>query len=78
LLRYRDLLYDTAVILEDYATVIEASEVLCVHPETIKRLCRQGEIAANKLGNTWLIDRKTLAIFAVDYDSHVGRPKRSV
>jgi excisionase family DNA binding protein len=70
-------LYDALVILEDYATVLEASEVLRVHPETVKRLCRRGQITANKLGNTWLINRETLAFFAVTYDSNAGRPKRS-
>ena len=77
MLRYCDILYDTSMILKDYATVLEASEVLCVHPETVKRLCRRGQITANKLGNTWLINRETLAFFAINYDSNAGRPKRS-
>ena len=64
MLRYCDILDDSSMILKDYATVLEASEVLCVHPETVKRLCRRGQITANKLGNTWLINRETLAFFA--------------
>ncbi len=40
--------------LEDYVTAIEAGRQLKVHPETVKRLCRQGDLPAEKLHNTWL------------------------
>jgi hypothetical protein len=35
--------------LDDYFNVIEASRRLKVHPETVKRLCRQGDLPAVKL-----------------------------
>ena len=38
------------VLLESYVNVIEAGHRLKVHPETVKRLCRQGDLpAVNKL-----------------------------
>ena len=62
--------------IDDYLTAAEAAKKLKVHPETIKRLCRQGELPADKLGNTWLIKEDTLSVFAGTYRSSVGRPKR--
>lgn len=57
--------------LEDYATVLQAAQVLGVHPETVKRLIRQGDLHAAKVRNTWLIHKNDLASFAASY-----RPQR--
>ena len=43
--------------LEDYITAIEAARRLQVHPETVNRLCRQGDLEAQKFHNRWLITR---------------------
>ena len=43
-----------------YLNVIEAGRRLKIHPETVKRLCRQGDLPASKIHNTWLIDRDIL------------------
>ena len=40
-------------MLENYVDVIEASKILDVHPETVKRLIREGKLAATKFGNKW-------------------------
>ena len=58
--------------LEDYVTAIEAARRLQVHPETVKRLCRQGDLEAQKFHNTWLITRKVLEAFADAYDPRPG------
>lgn len=58
-------------MLDHYLTVIEAARRLRIHPETVKRLCRQGDIPATKIHNTWLIDINKLEIFAGTY-----QPKR--
>ncbi|MDD5591310.1 MAG: helix-turn-helix domain-containing protein, partial [Dehalococcoidales bacterium] len=54
-------------LLEDYFNVIQAGRRLSIHPETVKRLCRQGDLPAAKLHNTWLIQRDTLDNFAATY-----------
>jgi len=64
--------------LDSYFTVIEASRRLKVHPETVKRLCRQGDLPAAKLHNTWLISRDTLDNFAGTYSPLRGARKRLV
>jgi len=65
-------------LLDNYFTVIEASHRLRVHPETVKRLCRQGDLPAIKIHNTWLISRDTLDNFAGTYNSNRGARKRLI
>ena len=64
--------------LEDYLTATEAAQRLRVHPETVKRLCRQGDLRAEKIRNTWLIHSDVLDVFAGTYDPRPGARKRLV
>jgi excisionase family DNA binding protein len=54
--------------LDNYVNVREAAEVLGVHWETVKRFCREGRIPAEKVHNTWLINKNDLQYFAQNYD----------
>jgi excisionase family DNA binding protein len=63
-------------MLDNYFTVIEAGKKLGIHPETVKRLCRQGDIPATKIHNTWLIDQNRLQMFASTYQPKRGRRRR--
>lgn len=45
---------------DDVLTPEEAAEILRVHPETIMRRLRKGEIPAAKIGKQWRISRKTI------------------
>lgn len=62
--------------LADYVTIIQAAETLRLHPETVKRLCRQGDIEATKIRNTWLIHKDTLTTFAQGYSPKRGPGSR--
>ena len=62
-------------VLDGYSNVIKAAEVLGVHPGTVKRLCREDKIAAEKVHNMWLIHNDTLHNFAAKYRGLRGRPK---
>lgn len=62
--------------LDSYFNVIEASHRLKVHPETVKRLCRQGDLPAIKIRNTWLINQDILDNFAATYSPKRGARKR--
>ena len=55
-------------VLHDYLSVVEAADVLGVHWETVKRLCREGRIRAEKVHNKWLIHKHDLKRFAVTYN----------
>jgi len=63
-------------IWDNYFSVIEASRRLKIHPETVKRLCRQGDLPATKIHNTWLINKDILDNFAGTYNPSRGARKR--
>jgi excisionase family DNA binding protein len=63
---------------DNYFNVIEAGHRLKIHPETVKRLCRQGDLPAIKIHNTWLITKDTLDNFAGTYIPRRGARKKLV
>jgi len=63
---------------DDYLNVNEASRQLKIHPETVKRLCRQGDLPASKIHNTWLIKKDILDNFAGTYIPARGARKRLI
>ncbi|MFQ6121665.1 MAG: helix-turn-helix domain-containing protein [Dehalococcoidales bacterium] len=65
-------------LLDNYFNVIEASRRLKVHPETVKRLCRQGDLPAIKIHNTWLISSDILDNFAGTYIPKRGARKKLI
>jgi excisionase family DNA binding protein len=64
--------------IENYFNVIEAAHRLRIHPESVKRLIRQGDLPAVKVGNVWLIDRDKLEVFAGTYTPKRGRKRRLI
>ncbi len=66
------------VPLDNYFNVIEAGHRLGIHPETVKRLCRQKDLPAVKVHNTWLIDKEALDNFAGTYIPRRGAKKRLI
>ena len=63
-------------MLESYIDVIEASKILDVHPETVKRLIREGKLTATKFGNKWIMERDRLLAFANTYQGGRGTSRR--
>jgi excisionase family DNA binding protein len=63
---------------DNYYNVIEAGRRLQIHPETVKRLCRQGDLPAAKIHNTWLITKEALDNFAGTYNPRRGAKKRLI
>lgn len=66
------------VSLDNYVNVIEAGRRLKIHPETVKRLCRQGDLPATKIHNTWLINKNVLDNFAGTYTPKRGAKKKLI
>ena len=60
-------------VLDNYAGVLEAGTRLSIHPDSVRRLIRQGKIPAFKFANKWLIRKDELEQFALIYDSRPGR-----
>ncbi len=59
-------------LLDNYAGVDEIGQRLRIHPESVRRLIRQGKLPAIKFGNKWLVDKTTLEQFANHYDPRPG------
>lgn len=59
-------------LLESYASVPEVGKRLNIHPESVRRLIRQGKLPAIKFGNKWLVDKATLEQYASRYDPRPG------
>lgn len=59
-------------LLENYAGVAEISKRLNIHPESVRRLIRQGKLPAIKFGNKWLVEKATLDQYASRYDPRPG------
>ena len=59
-------------LLENYAGVDEVGKRLNVHPESVRRLIRQGKLPAIKFGNKWLVEKASLEQFASRYDPRPG------
>ena len=59
-------------LIENYAGVAEVGERLHIHPESVRRLIRQGKIPAIKFGNKWLVEKSTLEQYASGYDPRPG------
>jgi excisionase family DNA binding protein len=64
-------------ILNDYIDVVEAAGILQIHWETVKRLCRERRIPAQKVHNKWLIHKEDIREFAKTYDAHRGLKNRN-
>ncbi len=61
--------------LSAYVSVPQAAEELSVHPETVRRLLRQGTLSGSKVGTLWFIAKEDLDRFKTTYDPRTG-PKR--
>jgi len=57
---------------DDYVTIADAAERLGIHPESVRRLVRKGQLPAKKFAHSWLIERDVLEQFAVGYDRRPG------
>ena len=62
-------------MLDHFITTSDAASLLDLHPETIKRFCRQGRLNGHKINNGWIIPRDEIDRFAETYQETRGRPK---
>ncbi len=60
-------------LLKRYTDVLEASHRLGIHPESVRRIIRQGKLPAIRFSNKWLIERDVLEQFAAHYDPRPGQ-----
>ena len=65
-------------VLNGYMNIAEAAGILGIHTGTLKRLCREKKIVAEKVHNGWLIHSDVVQEFAKRYDGRRGRPANNV
>ena len=61
-----------ATPFDNYVDVLEAGRRLKIHPESVRRLIRQGKIPGTKFANKWLIRKDELEQFAQAYNPRPG------
>jgi excisionase family DNA binding protein len=52
------------LVLDDWITPREASELIGVTPNQVRHLARQGAIEAQKFGHAWMINRASAQAYA--------------
>ncbi len=63
-------------MLENYIDVIEASKILDVHSDTVKRLCENAGSPPPKFGNKWIMEFDPLRVFGNTSDGRRVRAMR--
>ncbi len=63
-------------LLEGWSDLVEAARELQIHPQSLRRLIKQGRVPASMFGGKYMIERDKLEMFKTNYDRRPGR-KRS-
>jgi excisionase family DNA binding protein len=58
---------------DNYLDLVEAARILNIHPQSLRRLIKQGKVPARLFAGKYLIDRFTLDQFKSNYDPRPGR-----
>ncbi len=58
---------------QNHLDLVEAAQVLGIHPQSLRRLIKDGKIPARKFAGKYLIERDKLEMFKSNYDPRPGR-----
>ena len=58
---------------DKYLDLVEAARELGIHPQSLRRLIKQGRVPATLFAGKYLIERDKLEIFKSSYDQRPGR-----
>ena len=61
---------------DGWSDLVEAARELGIHPQSLRRLIKQGRVPASLFGGKYMIAREQLEMFKTNYDPKPGR-KRS-
>jgi excisionase family DNA binding protein len=59
--------------VNDHLDLVEAARVLGIHPQSLRRLIKDGKIPARMYAGKYLIERDKLEMFKANYDPRPGR-----
>lgn len=58
---------------DNFLDLVEASRVLGIHPQSLRRLIKQKKVPATIFAGKYLIERDKLEMFKSNYDPRPGR-----
>ena len=58
---------------ENYIDLIEAAAVLRIHPQSLRRLVKQGKVPTRLFAGKYLFERDVIETFKANYDPSPGR-----
>lgn len=58
---------------EDYLDLVQAAQVLGIHPQSLRRLIKAGNVPARMFAGKYLIEKSALNQFKTTYDPRPGR-----
>jgi excisionase family DNA binding protein len=58
---------------DNYLDLVEAAQILRIHPQSLRRLIKQKKIPAVLFAGKYLIERDKLEMFKANYDPRPGR-----
>lgn len=58
---------------QDYLDLVQAAQVLGIHPQSLRRLIKDQKVPARKFAGKFLIERDKLEMFKANYDPRPGR-----
>ena len=58
---------------DEYLDLVEAARELGIHPQSLRRLIKQGRVPATLFAGKYLIERDKLDMFKSSYDPRPGR-----
>jgi excisionase family DNA binding protein len=59
--------------LHDHLDLVEAAQVLGIHPQSLRRLIKAGKMPARLFAGKYMIERDKLEMFKANYDPRPGR-----
>ena len=62
--------------LNDYVTAKKAAEILGFHPETVRRLVRDGVLVGQKWGKEWLVLKKSVEDYVKQFGDNKHNSRR--
>ena len=58
---------------DNYLDLVEAARFLAIHPQSLRRLIKQGKVPAVLFAGKYLVERDKLEMFKANYDPRPGR-----
>ena len=57
----------------NYVNLAEAAALLRIHPQSLRRLIKQGKLPTRLFGGKYLLERAVVETFAASYNPRPGR-----